>query len=488
MLENLQLAVAPGEKVLLAGPSGSGKSTLLRAVAGLLRSAGVGDLSGDVAIDGRPPQDRPGQVGLLLQDPSAAIVSDRVGRDVAFGLENTGVARDLMPDLVRRGLAAAGFPYGEERRTGMLSGGETQRLALAGALAMGPRVLLLDEPTAMLDAEHAARVRRAVLDVCTDRGTTLVVVEHHIGAWLEHVDRCVVLDAHGSIIADGRPDQVMADQGESLARQGIWVPGLADPEPIRLARSSVTPHEAPPSSGSLATARDIVVRHRSPFAGAGRRGPGTVAVDGVSCELVPGAALALVGPSGAGKSTLLGVLAGLRRPDSGTTETHAGLAGRKGPALWQLSSPELAHRLAWVPQIPEHGLVRHTVLDELLVTSAVLGRPLAAAEDRARELLEVLGLAGLERASAHHLSGGEQRRLMVAAALVHGPMSLLLDEPTVGQDRLTWAAVVGACATARDAGAAIAVATHDLAAATTLTAADGRVLRLDHGRTVRSAA
>ena len=454
----------------------------MRAIAGLLLTADVGRLSGDVTVDGLPPQERPGQVGLLLQDPSAAIVSSRAGRDVAFGLENTRVPREQMPQLVRRALEAAGFPYDEHRRTDALSGGEVQRLALAGALALDPRVLLLDEPTAMLDAVNADWVRRAVLDVCAERDTTLVVVEHHIGPWVEHMDRCVVLDVNGNIVADGQPDDVMASQGDSLAAQGIWVPGLPAPDPVRVEASLVRPAVLPAGAGPLVTARDIVVRHRSAFAGRDKREPGTEALSGVDCDLQAGRALVLNGPSGAGKSTLLAVLAGLQKPGSGDAEIHRELAGKGGPALWRLSSTELATRLAWVPQLPEHGLVRHTVLDELLVTSDALGHPRNVAEERARGLLEVLGLGSLARASAYHLSGGEQRRLMVAAALVHGPAGLLLDEPTVAQDRLTWAAVMGACTSAVRAGAAIAVATHDRLATTSL-AADGvgDVLALENG-------
>ena len=396
--------------------------------------------------------------------------------------------RARMPQLVRRALTAASFPYGENRRTSTLSGGETQRLALAGAMAMDPRVLLLDEPTAMLDTENAERVRRAVLDVCEERGTTLLVVEHHLGPWLKHMDRCVVLDDTGHVVADGPPAKVMSEQGESLAQQGIWVPGLPAPHPVKVDRDLVAPADVAVSADPLVTVRDVVVRHRSAFVGADRRSPGTVALDGISCDLSPGSALALTGPSGAGKSTLLAVLAGLQRPDSGTAEVRPDLAGRKGPALWQLSSTELARRLAWVPQLPEHGLVRHTVLDELLVTSTALGLDPRKTEERARALLEVFGLHRLASASAHRLSGGEQRRLVVAAALVHGPQGLLLDEPTVGQDRLTWATVVGACTSAAASGAAIALATHDGEATAALTLDDGRALRLDAGHALRGVA
>ncbi|MGH3444475.1 MAG: ATP-binding cassette domain-containing protein, partial [Nocardioidaceae bacterium] len=148
MLADLDLSIEAGQRVLVAGPSGAGKSTLLRGLAGLLLANDVGDLSGRVLVDGRPPQEVPGRVGLLLQDPTAAVVATRVGRDVAFGLENTRVPRAAMPQRVHRALRAAHFPYDETRRTNALSGGESQRLALAGALAMTPGVLLLDEPTA----------------------------------------------------------------------------------------------------------------------------------------------------------------------------------------------------------------------------------------------------------------------------------------------------------------------------------------------------
>jgi energy-coupling factor transport system permease/ATP-binding protein len=471
--------------VLVAGPSGAGKSTLLRAVAGLLLTTETGDLSGRVSVDGRPPQEVPGQVGLLLQDPTASVVANRVGRDVAFGLENTRVPRSEMPQRVRRALEAAHFPYDEQRTTGSLSGGESQRLALAGALALSPRVLLLDEPTSMLDEENAARVRRSVLDVVARNETTLVVVEHRLGPWVEHMDRCVVLDSGGAVIADGPPASVMSAHGEFLAAQGIWVPGLPAPDLLAIDQDLLVPAEPLTPGETLVEAQDVVVRYRSAFARHGGRA-GRPALDGVDCMLRATTMTALTGPSGAGKSTLLAVLAGLVRPDAGSVKVPERLAGRKGRSVWRLSSRELAHGLAWVPQLPEHALVRHTVLDELMVTSTALGRDETRSRARADTLLEALGLGQLAHASAHHLSGGEQRRLVVAAALVHGPAGLLLDEPTVGQDRNTWAAVMGACTAARNAGASVTVATHDLdAVERILSTADGTGLALEGGHVGR---
>ena len=209
VLDGLDLTIAAGERVLLAGPSGSGKSTLLRALAGLLLTADSGELAGAVTLDGEPDH-RAGSVGLVLQDPGAGVVASSIGRDVAFGLENVGVPRDAMPGLVAAALAEVGLDLPPDSSPLTLSGGEAQRLALAGALVMQPRLLLLDEPTAMLDATTAAGVRDVVAEVVERRGLTLVVVEHRLTGWLDLVDRLVVLDDEGRIVADGPPDDVLS--------------------------------------------------------------------------------------------------------------------------------------------------------------------------------------------------------------------------------------------------------------------------------------
>ncbi|MFI5430034.1 ABC transporter ATP-binding protein [Aeromicrobium sp. UC242_57] len=193
VIAGFDLTVEPGERVLLVGPSGAGKSTLLHGLAGALGSTIAGELSGTAHVDGR--------LGLLLQNPADAIVAERIGRDVAFGLENAALPAAQIWPLVDTALAAVGLTYPRDHFTGALSGGEQQRLALAGVLAMHPDVLLLDEPTSMLDPDTATSVREAVLAATRDR--TLIVVEHRIGPWLPHVDRVVVLGPGGVVVSDG---------------------------------------------------------------------------------------------------------------------------------------------------------------------------------------------------------------------------------------------------------------------------------------------
>lgn len=475
VLAGLGLVIEPGERVLLAGPSGSGKSTLLRALAGLLLTADSGDVAGSVTIDGRPPQDRPGSVGLVLQDPGAGVVASTIGRDVAFGLENVELPRGEMPPRVDSTLAEVGLTMNPDSPPSALSGGESQRLALAGALAMEPSVLLLDEPTAMLDAVTAAGVRGVVDEVTRRRSLTLVVVEHRLSGWVDLVDRIVVLDAGGAVIADGPPAEVLAGHGERLADEGIWVPGVDEPEPIEL-RITPWPERAGPAARRVepgrvvASAQGVTVTHRSRRLDAESRT--TTAVRDVDLDARAGRVLALVGPSGSGKTSLMEVLGGLAAPASGRVDfahslTPAGAGDGPGPARERPSPPhewastDLARVVAWVPQRSASAIVGRTVRDDVLTTPRALGLDPEVSERRADEVLAALGLEGLAEVDPRHLSGGEQRRLAVASAIVHAPSLLLADEPTVGQDRLTWAAVMGVLEAARGEGAALVVTTHD---------------------------
>jgi len=494
-LSEVDLQVGAGERVLLAGPSGSGKSTLLRAVAGVLTTADSGTLTGQVARGGIRVDDRsthddrstdagrsahagrsadagrgaPPPVGLLLQEPDDARVASRVGRDVAFGPENLALGRAEIARRVREALADVGFPYGPDHPTAALSGGERQRLALAGALAMQPPLLLLDEPLAMLDPASAEQVRAALLDVVARRGSAVVVVDHHLDRWLDVVDRLVVLGADGRVLADGSPRRLLSTRGADLAAAGLWVPGLPPPEPIDVPSALLVPRVAVGPPGSAALAADSVgFRHR---------GAVRASLTGVDAAVAAGRLTGLTGASGAGKSTLAELLAGLRRPGSGSVRVHPALAAGLSRPIDRWRSTELAARVGWVPQNPERGFVARRVGAEVTATPAALGRPDPA---RAAGLLDALGLSRYAAADPFRLSGGEQRRLALAAAVAHGPGVLVLDEPTVGQDRQTWAAVAGIVAAARTAGVAVVACTHDRAfvdalADTEVRLADGRV-------------
>lgn len=431
VLRDVDLRLEPGEHVLLAGPSGAGKSTLLSALAGQL-CAEDGELTGSVDVRGR--------VGLLLQDPGTAVVAERAGRDTAFGPENLGLTRKEIWARVDVALREADFPYDRHRPTSALSGGEGQRLALAGALALRPGLLLLDEPTAMLDAPTAARVRAAIVAVARASGATLVVVEHQMAPWWPHVDRVVTLSADGRVVADAAPPP--------------------SPSPDRARLDTPQAHLVAKVRGGggrvLVSAREVVGAPPG-----WRRGQPATRVGPFDADVVAGAVTTLQGPSGSGKSTLLALLAGLSVPIAGDVMADAGWAprGRRCPHTWR--SRELAQRVAWLPQLPEHALVATTVRDEVLATSRALGHTAVDAGRRADQLMDALGLHPLAEQNPHTLSGGEQRRLGLAGALAHAPQVLLLDEPTVGQDALTWRAVVDTVLAAVGGGTAAVIASHD---------------------------
>lgn len=427
-VRGVDLRIAHGERVLLLGPSGAGKSTLLAALAGLLPDDS-GESEGTVEIDGLDPRKAREQVGIVFQDPQTQLVMSRSGDDVAFGLENRGVpAAEIWP-RVDEALHRVGFGYGRDRPTAALSGGEQQRLALAGTLALRPGLLLLDEPTANLDPAGAALIRSAIARALDD-DTTLIIVEHRVAEALTLVDRVVVLEPGGGVRADGPPGAVFPAHGDRLADEGVWVPG----HPIA-GRKAVTGPGDP-----LIRAHAVSLQHRLPPA---------------SLTAHQGEVLAVTGPNGAGKSTLALLLGGLLKPTSGTID-----AGPGGPPhRWRAA--ELTTRIGSVFQAPEHQFVTHRVADELALGPRRIGRPEAEVSGIVEHLLERLRLGKLAGANPHTLSGGEARRLSVATALATAPRLLILDEPTFGQDRRTWIELVELLAQLRDDGHGIVAVTHD---------------------------
>lgn len=444
-IRSVDVRIEPGERVLLLGASGAGKSTLLHGFGGVLGGADEGEWEGDLLVDGQRASTVRGRVGMVLQDPDTQTILARVGDDVAFGCENLGVPRHEIWPRVREALDAVGLDVPLDRSTAALSGGQKQRLALAGVLAMRPGAILLDEPTANLDPAGVIEVRDAVRAALDSSGATLVVIEHRIDVWLPLVDRVIVLAAEDEgtvVLADGTPAEVLGERGAELAALGVWVPGHppAFPDPPRAA-----PGE------TLLSARDLVVARAK-----------NVPVTGpIDIEVRAGEVLGITGANGAGKSTVGLTLGGLIRAAGGEVAASEVLAGgeRAEPIRW--ASRALLTRIGTVLQTPEHQLLARTVREELAVGPRALGLEEGEIATRVDDLLARLHLEALAEANPYTLSGGEKRRLTVAAALATRPRILILDEPTFGQDATTWAELTAIIAGLRDQGTAIVAISHD---------------------------
>ena len=444
-LSDVDLDIAPGERVLVLGPSGSGKSTLMGGLAGLLGGAEEGEATGTLTVDGVAPAEARGRVGLLMQDPEAQVVLARVGDDVAFGMENLGVAREEIWPRVENSLEAVGLSVPLDHSTTELSGGQKQRLALASILAMGPGLLLLDEPTANLDPSGVAEVRAAVEKVVEHTGATMVVVEHRVDVWASLVDRVIVV-ADGAIAADGPLDEVLAQQGDALRERGIWLPG------DDVAAEVGPAPEVPPASSEaapIARVTDLTIGYDA----------SAPVRSGIDLTIERGVSTCIVGANGAGKSTFALTLAGLLPPLEGAVEveTSDGTAG--DPHEW--SSKQLLGRMSMVFQEPEYQFLAATVAEELAIGPRAAGMTDEEIAPLVDEHLEALGLTKLARANPMTLSGGEKRRLSVATALISAPELLILDEPTFGQDRGTWLGLVRLLRAALERGVTLVSITHD---------------------------
>ena len=456
-LSGVDLDIAPGERVLVLGPSGSGKSTLMGGLAGLLGGAEEGEATGTLTVDGVAPADARGRVGLLMQDPEAQVVLARVGDDVAFGMENLGIPREAIWPRVEESLSAVGLHVPLDHSTTELSGGQKQRLALASILAMGPGLLLLDEPTANLDPSGVAEVRAAVEAVVEKTGATMVVVEHRVDVWASLVDRVIVV-ADGAIAADGPLREVLAQQGGALRERGIWLPG----DDVA-AEVGPAPEVAPASFEGAQDDAENGAQTATPIA---RVADLTIGYDkaapvrsGIDLTIERGVSTCIVGANGAGKSTFALTLAGLLPPLEGTVEVQTSDGTRGDPHEW--SSKQLLGRMSMVFQEPEYQFLASTVAEELAIGPRAAGMSEEEIAPLVDEHLEALGLTALARANPMTLSGGEKRRLSVATALISAPELLILDEPTFGQDRGTWLGLVRLLRAALARGVTLVSITHD---------------------------
>jgi energy-coupling factor transport system ATP-binding protein len=441
ILQDLDFTIQAGEWVVLAGASGSGKSTLCRLLNGLIPHLYGGALQGQLRVAGADPRQTPlpalnRDIGLLLQRPDAQCLAATVARDIAFGPAWQGLDRPAIARRVRDAVERLPIGHLLERFPHTLSCGEQQRVALAGLLAMGPKLLVLDEPFAFLDAAGAAQLRE-LLRGLHESGITLIVAEHRLGELVDLASRLLVLH-RGRLVADGAPATVLT--GDLTA----W--GLALPNPDAILPSPRA--EKDWGGGEPVIEWDAVHGRRD----------GRSVLNGVHLAVRAGEIVALYGANGAGKSTLLRHGNGLLRAERGQVRVLGQPVGRRPVA-------ELAGTVGLVMQQPAHMLFAPTVRAELTAGPRALGRydPAWCAQ-----LSERFGLTALLERPPQTLSAGEQRRLAIAAVLAARPRVLLLDEPTAGQDAVARAVLRTILTECAADGVAMVVATHDSCWATTL--------------------
>jgi len=495
-LQDLTFRLEPGRVLLVLGPSGSGKSTLARALVGLVPHTLAGEWQGSLRVGeldvaATPARFLGERVGLVFQDPDSQLVMARVDDEVAFGLENRGRARTEMEAAVPEALRQVGLAGFEPRATNTLSGGEKQRLAIAGVLVARPSVLVFDEPTANLDPPGMYETLERIAELARRRGHTIVLIEHRLEAALPLADDVLLLDDAGRQIAFAPAGSVGRETAALLEASGAWVPrawqgaemgGITVPAEMAGAAQPGKGWGPRPEPGRvLLRATDAVVDYPADQSGKRR------ALDGLSLEAHSGERIGVVGPNGAGKSTLLFVLAGLRRPTGGSV--GIGRIGADGEPAEDLRDPsrlrpdEIASRIGLVFQDPELGFVARSARGEVAATDLAARSRHRGGDDRPADADGVLGRFGLGHLAAQdpfRLSQGEQRRLSLAALVLRPPAVLLLDEPTFGLDRRGTVSVMGLLDEMRATGQAQILATHD----PRLLPGCDRVVALDRGRVV----
>ena len=434
-LDDVTLEVCRGERVCVLGANGSGKSTLASVICGLLApDEGDVELAGHAVCTGGVPdlaayRDARRQLGLVFQNPDDQIVTSVVADDVAFGPENLGAPRAQIAARVARELRRVAMEKYAHADPSRLSGGQRQRVCIAGALAMEPAVLVLDEPSSLLDVRGRAAIMR-VMGRLAAAGATLVHVTHFMDEALA-ADRVIVMQ-HGRMALEGTPDEVFASKNAQV----IEALGLEMPFEARLAaalRADAADGKVAAVAGPSGEKPAASVPAAEPPASLARDlgfsyGPDAQALDGVSLEVPVRATTAIVGQTGSGKSTLLRLLCGLEAADAGSlTVCGINAATKRGRR-------QIRRAVGYVMQHPERQLFAQTVAEDVAFGPRNQGLSAAEVERRVAHALDLVGLTDRRDASPFELSGGQQRLAAIAGVLAMEPELLVLDEPTAGLD------------------------------------------------------
>lgn len=480
-LDDVCLQFQPGEFTCILGANGSGKTTLARHLNGLLTPH-----SGKVVVAGLDTRDKRSlgairqRVGMVFQHPEDQIIASTVEEDIAFGPENLGLPPEEIRRRVESAIEASGLQAHRNRPPHLLSGGQTQRLALAGVLAMRPDAVVFDEATTMLDPAG----RRMALEWMADlhaAGLTVLFVTHNMQE-AALADRAVVLNS-GRVVFDGPPRALFAHP--DLAAWGLELPPVA-------ALAERLRGYLPGLSGSILSLNDLLAGLPAGPGGApekaswpaGTDGSPLIEVQGLEHVYLSGTPLAhtalheanlrvakgrahgLVGATGSGKSTLLQHLNGLLRPQKGLV--------RVGPFSLGLREPptrEVTRLVALVMQNPEMQFFETYVGDEIAFGPRQYPLDEALAQ-RVRRAMETVGLdfESFKDRPTHALSGGEKRKVALASALALRPGILLLDEPTAGLDPMSRRHILGVLRALTADGVDLVLSSHQMEDIATLAA------------------
>lgn len=490
-LDHVSLSISEGDFVGVIGPSGAGKSTLAAVMSGAIPHHFTGQLYGATLIDGKDTcevtlTDISRIVGSVLQDIDAQMVASVVEDEMLFGLENFGVPHDQIEERISQTLATVGISDLREREIATLSGGQKQKVAIAAILALAPRVLVLDEPTAALDPASSTLVFETLRKVNELAGITIAVIEQKVALLSKYCGRVLVMN-EGALAFDGEPHKVFSHASElrsmgvdsprvarmanSLAQRGVIAAGSAPclnvAEAKELVAGLVAGHVPTPGEKDVAVAARAGSRH-APAARPHAEGAepvvelsgvnfsypnGGASVNDLEMRVYPGELVGIVGQNGAGKTTLTKLLNGLLRPSSGSVRI-AGMDTHDVP------TSAIAARCATLFQNPDRQTCKDTVLEEVAFGLTLHGVGDQEARRRAAAAAERFGLPLDE--SPFSLSRGQRQMVALASVVVLDPEVVLLDEPTSGLDYRECMTVMETVREMAERGCAVIMVCHDM--------------------------
>ncbi|MFP7494676.1 energy-coupling factor transporter ATPase [Terribacillus saccharophilus] len=456
-LNDLSFTINTGDTILLLGPSGSGKSTLTFCLNGLYPKELDGEMSGNIFFSGSNLEDFASgtinlEIGTVFQDPETQFCMLTVEDEIAFGLENTKMPQGKMDAEIDRVLSLVGLHHRRKDHIHTLSGGQKQKLALAAVLALAPRLLILDEPTANLDPAASQELAETIRRLKEQQEITLLIIEHNIDYWLPVVNRTLLLDQDGSLFFDGDLQDGINIHAEKMQQSGIWLP-----EAVQLAKQAQLPRPWPLSIDLLPGGLQLHSKHTEVFQTetdiirvdhAVFRHKGKTLLNIPDLNIQQGEFLAITGKNGSGKTLLSRLLTGLLKPAAGSVSFL-------GKRLSKWKADELYQHIGYVFQNPEHQFLTDTVWSEI-----TFGQP--ADEQEIKVLLDEIRLAAQSSKHPFTLSQGQKRRLSVATMLVQSPQLLVLDEPTFGQDSYTTDVLMELIRKQQQRGCTIIMITHDM--------------------------